>query len=213
VRTTLQGIAAVLGGCQSLHTNSLDEAYALPSEHAVTVALRTQQVIAYESGVTAAPDPFGGSYFLERLTLDAEAGARDYIRRIDEMGGMIPAIEQNFPQSEIASASYAYQQAIESGEKIVVGVNGFTSEKEEPIDLLQIDASAAEKQTGKLAALRARRDNAKVSRSLEALKRTAEGTGNTMPLILDCVRAYATLGEICDAMRQVFGTYQEKSLV
>ncbi len=206
-------MAAVLGGCQSLHTNSLDEAYALPSEHAVTVALRTQQVIAYESGVTAEPDPFGGSYFVERLTLDAEAGARDYIRRIDEMGGMIPAIEANFPQSEIASASYAYQQAIESGEKIVVGVNGFTSEKEEPIELLQIDASAAEKQTRKLAALRARRDNSKVSSSLDALKRAAEGTGNTMPLILDCVRAYATLGEICDAMRQVFGTYQEKSLV
>src|SRR2546423_15061266 len=138
VRTTLQAMAAVLGGAQSLHTNSLDEAYALPSEHAVTIALRTQQVIAYESGVTATPDPLGGSYFLERLTLDMESGARDYIRRIDDMGGMIAAIEQGFPQSEIADASYRYQQAIEAGEKIVVGVNRFQSEENEPIDILQI---------------------------------------------------------------------------
>jgi methylmalonyl-CoA mutase N-terminal domain/subunit len=213
VRTGLQALAAVLGGAQSLHTNSLDEAYALPSEHAVTIALRTQQVIAYESGVTAEPDPFGGSYFVERLTLDAEQGAKDYIRRIDEMGGMIPAIEKNFPQSEIAGASYEYQKAIESGGKIVVGVNGFTSEKEEPIELLQIDQSAQEKQSSKLAALRARRDNARVTRSLDALKRAAGGSVNTMPAILDCVRAYATLGEICEALRQVFGTYQETSLV
>src|SRR6266581_1307976 len=142
VRTTLQAMAAVMGGAQSLHTNSLDEAYALPSEHAVTIALRTQQVIAYESGVTAAPDPLGGSYFLERLTLDTEAAAKEYICRIDQMGGMIPAIEQNFPQREIANASYEYQKAVERGDKIIVGVNAFQSDREEGVEILQIDRVA-----------------------------------------------------------------------
>src|ERR1041385_6123289 len=159
VRTALQALAAVLGGCQSLHTNSLDEAYALPSEHAVTIALRTQQVIAYESGVTAAPDPLGGSYFLERLTLDLEAAAMDYIRRIDDMGGMIGAIEKGFPQTEIANASYKYQRAVEAGEKIQVGVNAFQSD-DQPIEILQIDQAAENHQRQKLAALRARRDAA-----------------------------------------------------
>ncbi len=212
VRTTVQALAAVLGGCQSLHTNSLDEAYALPSEHAVTVALRTQQVIAYESGVTAAPDPFGGSYFLERLTLDVEEGALDYIRRIDEMGGMIPAIEKGFPQREIADASYRYQCAIESGEKTIIGVNAFES-RDEPIEILHVDQTAHEHQTRKLGALRSRRNNALVSSTLDSLKRAAEGDENTMPRILDAVRAYATLGEICNALREVFGSYQEKALV
>ena len=142
VRTSLQAMAAVLGGAQSLHTNSLDEAWALPSEHAVTLALRTQQVIAFESGVTAAPDPFGGSYYLERLTLDLEAGARDYIRRIDEMGGMIAAIERGFPQAEIARASYEYQRKVERGEAVVVGVNRYRVEEEKPIETLRIDQSA-----------------------------------------------------------------------
>src|SRR5579883_23526 len=210
VRTALQALAAVLGGTQSLHTNSLDEAYALPGEHAVTIALRTQQVMAYETDVTAAPDPLGGSYFLERLTLDSEAAARDYIRRIDEMGGMIPAIEQGFPQSEIASASYQYQRAVESGEKVIVGVNAYQA-ADEPIELLQIDQSAQDQQTRKLAALRARRDAGRVRRALDELQRAAEGTENTMPHILEAVRAYATLGEICDALRAVFGTYQETS--
>ncbi len=213
VRTTIQALAAVLGGCQSLHTNSLDEAYALPGEHAVTIALRTQQVIAYESGVTAAPDPLGGSYFLERLTLDSEVAAQDYIRRIDEMGGMIAAIEKNFPQREIANASYQYQQAVERGEKRIVGVNAFASDREEPIEILQIDRGAQVHQAGKLATLRQKRDNMRVRACLDALKRTAEGDGNTMPDILDAVRAYATLGEICEALRAVFGSYQETSLV
>src|SRR5690242_18617187 len=213
VRTTLQGMAAVLGGCQSLHTNSLDEAYALPGEHAVTIALRTQQVIAHESGVIAAPDPMGGSYFLERMTLDMEAAAQDYIRRIDEMGGMIAAIEANFPQREIANASYEYQKAVESRQKIVVGVNAFQSDGEDAIEILQIDQRAQEHQTARLAALREKRDNGRVRASLDALRRAAEGTENTMPSLLDAVRAYATLGEICDALRGVFGSYQETSLV
>jgi len=213
VRTTIQALAAVLGGCQSLHTNSLDEAYALPSEHAVTIALRTQQVIAHESGVIAAADPVGGSYFLERLTLDTERAARDYIRRIDEMGGMIAAIEQNFPQREIANASYEYQRAVEAGDKIIVGVNAFQSDHEDAIEILQIDQLAQAHQARKLAALRATRDNGCVRASLGALRRAAEGTENTMPFILDAVRAYATLGEICDALREVFGSYQETSLV
>ena len=211
-RTSLQAMAAVLGGCQSLHTNSLDEAYALPGEHAVTIALRTQQVLAYESGVTAVPDPFGGSYFLERMTGDSEDAAGDYIRRIDHMGGMIPAIEASVPQREIAAASYAYQQAIESGEKVIVGVNAHRSE-EPPIEILHIDRSAGEHQIRKLEALRDRRDGPRVERALSALKRGAEGAENTMPLILDAVRAYATVGEICDALRQVFGSYTEAALV
>ena len=213
VRTTVQALAAVMGGCQSLHTNSLDEAYALPSEHAVTIALRTQQVLAHESGVTAAPDPLGGSYFIERMTLDSETAAQAYIRQIDEMGGMIAAIEENFPQREIANASYAYQQAVERGEKLIVGVNAFSSDHDEPIQILQIDQNAQVHQAAKLAALRKKRDNGQVRACLDALKRTAEGAGNTMPDILDAVRAYATLGEICDALREIFGSYQETSLV
>jgi methylmalonyl-CoA mutase N-terminal domain/subunit len=208
VRTALQAMAAVLGGAQSLHTNSLDEAYALPSEHAVTLALRTQQVLAYESGVTNTPDPLGGSYFLEKLTLDTEAAARDYMRRIDEMGGMVPAIEAGFPQTEIAAASYRYQCEVESGERTIVGVNRFQSGGE-PIELLQIDETSGNHQRAKLAALRARRDNSQVRQTLDALQRAAEGTENTMPRLLDAVRAYATLGEICDSLRGVFGAYQE----
>ena len=208
VRTALQAMAAVLGGAQSLHTNSLDEAYALPGEQAVTIALRTQQVLAYESGVTRTPDPLGGSYFLEKLTLDTEAATNQYIRRIDEMGGMVPAIEAGFPQSEIATASYRYQCEVESGERTIVGVNRFQSVGQ-PIELLQIDETSARHQREKLAALRARRDNIQVRRTLDALQRAAEGAENTMPRLLDAVRAYATLGEICDSLRAVFGTYQE----
>ncbi|MGB9455445.1 MAG: methylmalonyl-CoA mutase family protein [Bryobacteraceae bacterium] len=208
VRTALQAMAAVLGGAQSLHTNSLDEAYALPSEQAVTLALRTQQVLAYESGVAATPDPLGGSYFVEKLTLETERAAQDYIRRIDGMGGMIAAIEAGFPQREIADASYRYQQEVERGERTIVGVNRFQAE-DLPIELLQIDESAARHQEEKLAALRARRDQGRVRQALDALQRAAEGTENTMPCLLDAVRAYATLGEITDALRAVFGTYQE----
>ncbi|HEY7388015.1 MAG TPA: methylmalonyl-CoA mutase family protein [Bryobacteraceae bacterium] len=210
VRTALQALAAVLGGAQSLHTNSLDEAYALPSEHAVTIALRTQQVLAYESGVTEYPDPLGGSYFLEALTAETERAANDYIRRIDEMGGMIAAIEAGFPQREIAAASYRYQREVEAGERVIVGVNRFQAE-DEPIEVLEIDEGSAAKQCAKLEELRKRRDNGRVCASLDALRRSAEGSENTMPCILDAVRAYATLGEICDALRSVFGSYQEQA--
>jgi methylmalonyl-CoA mutase N-terminal domain/subunit len=208
VRTALQAMAAVLGGAQSLHTNSLDEAYALPGEHAVTIALRTQQVLAYETGVVNAPDPLGGSYFLEKLTLEIEAAANEYIRRIDGMGGMIAAIDAGFPQTEIAQASYRYQREIEQGERVIVGVNRFQSD-DQPIELLQIDETAGRHQQEKLAALRRRRDNGRVQNALDALRRAAEGTENTMPRLLDAVRAYATLGEICEAFRSVFGGYQE----
>jgi methylmalonyl-CoA mutase N-terminal domain/subunit len=213
VRTTVQAMAAVLGGCQSLHTNSLDEAYALPSEHAVTIALRTQQVIAHESGVAAVPDPLGGSYFLEQLTEKVEQGANDYIRRIDEMGGMIDAIERGFPQTEIANASYEFQRSVEQGESVIVGVNKFTEEDSKPIELLQIDASAEKKQVDRLREVKARRNAADVERTLSALKRAAEGTENTMPYILDAVRAYATVGEMCAALRDVFGSYTETSVL
>src|ERR1022692_2856292 len=177
VRTALQAMAAVLGGAQSLHTNSLDEAYALPGEHAVTIALRTQQVLAYESGVAATPDPLGGSYFLEKLTLDTEAAANRYIRQIDDMGGMIAAIEAGFPQTEIASASYRYQCEIESGERTIVGVNRFQG-GDQPIELLQIDEAGGRRQTAKLAALRARRDNGNVQKTLDALRRAAARPGS-----------------------------------
>jgi methylmalonyl-CoA mutase N-terminal domain/subunit len=213
VRTAIQALAAVLGGCQSLHTNSLDEAYALPSEHAVTVALRTQQVIAHETGVAAEPDPLGGSYFLEKLTLDIEAAANDYIRRIDAMGGMIPAIERGFPQGEIAGASYEYQHSVEQGESVIVGVNKFTDNGEQPIEVLQISEAAAQRQLERLGQVRSRRSATEVATTLAALRRAAEGTENTMPYILDCVRAYATVGEICGALKDVFGGYTEASAV
>jgi len=213
VRTAIQAMAAVLGGTQSLHTNSLDEAYALPSEHAVTIALRTQQVIAYESRVTAVPDPFGGSYFVESLTAEVESRANEYIRRIDDMGGMIPAIERGYPQTEIANASFEYQHSIETGEQKIVGVNAFVEKNEDPIELLQIDESAGKHQLEKLATLKSRRESAKVRQSLDALRRAAESKENTMPFILDAVRAYATLGEICDTFREVFGTYTETTVL
>jgi methylmalonyl-CoA mutase N-terminal domain/subunit len=210
MRTAWQAMAAVLGGAQSLHTNSLDEAYALPSEQAVTIALRTQQILAHETGVANTADPLGGSYFVEKLTLETESGANDYIRRIDAMGGMIPAIEAGFPQREIASASYRYQREVESGERIIVGANRFQSE-DHPIEVLQIDEEASEVQEGKLRRLRQRRNNTAVQRSLHALSHAAEGKTSLMPPILDAVRSYATLGEICDSLRRVFGTYTETS--
>ncbi len=209
VRTTIQALAAVLGGTQSLHTNSLDEAYALPSEHAVTIALRTQQIIAYESGVPSVPDPLAGSYFIEHLTQEMERRANDYIRRIDEMGGMIPAIERGFPQTEIANASYEYQHTIETGEQKIVGVNAFVEKNEDPIELLRMDESSQQHQLEKLAKLKKRRSNEAVVVALDALRRAAEGAENTMPYILDAVRAYATLGEICDTFRETFGPYTE----
>lgn len=213
IRTAVQAMAAVLGGTQSLHTNSLDEAFALPSEHAVTLALRTQQVIAYESGVTAVPDPLGGSYYLEWLTNEVERQAWDYIHKIDAMGGMIPAIEQNFPQREIADASFRFQKQVEEGEAVIVGVNRFQSEEEEHIDLLQIDETAARRQCEKLAALRARRDAKRVAECLEALQIAAREDRNTMPLLIDAVKAYVTVGEICEAFRGVYGAWTETSVI
>jgi methylmalonyl-CoA mutase N-terminal domain/subunit len=216
VRTSLQAMAAVLGGCQSLHTNSLDEAWALPSEHAATVALRTQQVIAFESGVAAVPDPFGGSEYLEQKTCELESGARGYIGRIDGMGGMIAAIERGFPQSEIARASYEFQHEIEAGKAVVVGVNAYRVDEEKPLRTLRIDRSAQDIQTAKLREVRKTRNNEEVERSLHALRRIAgsgteaAGSPNLMPSMLDAVRCYATLGEICGALREVFGTWEER---
>jgi methylmalonyl-CoA mutase N-terminal domain/subunit len=209
VRTALQGLAAVLGGTQSLHTNSLDEAYALPSQEAATIALRTQQIIAHESGVPSVVDPLGGSYFVESLTTQMQSRANDYIRRIDDMGGMIAAIERGYPQSEIANASYQYQTEVETGERKIVGVNAFQAEQEAPIELLQMDDSASNLLRDRLAKVRAERDSLRVAGALAALRRCAEGSGNTMPYILEAVRAYATVGEICDVFREVFGIHTE----
>jgi methylmalonyl-CoA mutase N-terminal domain/subunit len=213
VRTALQALAAVLGGTQSLHTNSLDEALALPTAEAATLALRTQQIIAHESGVASLVDPLGGSYFVEKLTLDMEREARDYFDIIDRMGGMVEAIEQGFPQKEIAEASYRFQQSVEKREKIIVGVNDFVQEDEEPIPILYIDETTANRQLARLDELRRTRDAARVRRALDLLKETARGTGNTMHPLLDCVRAYATVGEMCDALREVWGEYEEEPLI
>ncbi len=213
VRTSLQALAAVLGGAQSLHTNSLDEAYALPSEHAVTIALRTQQVIAFESGVADVPDPLGGSECLERLTSDLEAAALAYIQKIDAMGGMIAAVENGFPQREIANASYAWQHKVETRDQVIVGVNRFESKEESPIETLQISQAAERQQRRKLDDLRARRDSAAAFRALDCLREAAACSQNTMPSILQAVRAYATLGEICAALRDVFGVYREQSVI
>jgi methylmalonyl-CoA mutase, N-terminal domain len=211
VRTTLQALAAVLGGTQSLHTNSLDEAWALPTEEAVTLALRTQQVLAHESGVTHTADPLGGSYFLEKLTLDTERACYDYFHKIDSMGGMVPAIERGYPQKEIHDAAYAYQQAVERKEKIIVGVNDFLTEENRPIEILTIDETVARRQREKLEQLRHQRDNPRVLSTLEALTSAATTDTNLMPYILKCVRAYATVGEMCDVLRKVFGTYEESA--
>jgi methylmalonyl-CoA mutase N-terminal domain/subunit len=213
VRTALQALAAVLGGTNSLHTNSLDEALALPTKETATIALRTQQIIAHESGVTNAVDPLGGSYFVEKLTREMEEGALKYWDTIDRMGGMVEAIELGYPQKEIAEASYQFQQAVERREKIIVGVNDFVQEDEDPIEILYIDGTAAERQLERLAALKKSRDNDQVRRTLDALRETARGTGNTMPAILDCVRAYATVGEMCDALREVWGEYEEVPII
>ena len=211
VRTAIQALAAVMGGTQSLHTNSLDEAWALPTEFAATLALRTQQIIAYESGVTNTVDPLGGSYFVESLTNEVEQGAREYIRKIDALGGMVAAIERSYPQREIAEASYRYQQAVDRKEKIVVGVNEYVTE-EQPIEVLQIDENVALRQEGRLRRLRAERSSEEVHRRLDRLRSAAEGTENLMPHIYEAVKAYATLGEICDALRTVFGAYEEVAI-
>ena len=213
VRTALQALAAVLGGTQSLHTNSLDEALALPTQAAATLALRTQQIIAHETGVADIVDPLGGSYMVERLTRDIEDEALEYFAAIDRMGGMVEAIERGYPQKEIAESSYTFQQAVEAREKIIVGVNDFVAEGEPPISILYIDEKAEEQQLARLASVRQRRDQAAVDRALDALRDAAAGTANTMPRILDAVRAYATVGEMCDALRQVWGEYVEQPII
>jgi methylmalonyl-CoA mutase N-terminal domain/subunit len=212
VRVALQGLAAVLGGAQSLHTNSLDETFALPTEKAVTIALRTQQIIAHESGVANTIDPLGGSYFLETLTHEMEVAAADYCERIDAMGGMVRAIERGYPQREIQESSYQFSKAVERKEKIIVGVNEFVTEEQAPMDVLIIDDAVQQRQCARLKKLRAEREGARVERNLSALKRAAEGTENLMPHILDCVRSYGTLGEISDALRAVWGEYREPSI-
>ena len=220
-RVAIQALAAVLGGTQSLHTDSYDEALALPTEEAVRIALRTQQIIAYESGVAQTVDPLGGSYFVERMTLDMERGAFDYFDKLDAMGGMVRAIEKGYPQKEIAEASYQFQRATEAKEKITVGANEFVVDEPAP-NILYIDESVSRHQSEKLAKLRARRSNDEVRRRLDALKKAAaqepqtptEGKispVNTMPFIVDAVKAYATVGEICDALREVYGTYEEST--
>ena len=213
VRTALQAMAAVLGGSQSLHTNSLDEALALPTEDAATLALRTQQIIAHETGVTSVVDPLGGSYCVEKLTSDLEEEALAYFDTIDRMGGMVAAIEKGYPQREIAESAYEFQQSVEQRNKIIVGVNEFVTDTEEPVGILYIDETAAGRQLDRLSRLRQTRDNARVRAALEALKEGARGSANTMPLLVDAVRAYATVGEMCDALREVWGEYEETPII
>ena len=210
-RVAIQALAGVLGGTQSLHTNSLDETLALPSEHAATIALRTQQIIAHETGVTNTVDPLAGSYFVEKLTSEMEAGALEYIRKIDEMGGMVEAIDLGFPQKEIHESAYEFQRAMERGEKLVVGVNAYTDVSDENVQppMLVIDHTTAELQSRRLADLRATRDQDRVTQALDLLENGAAEGRNTMPLLIDCVRSYCTLGEMCDALKEVYGEYQE----
>jgi methylmalonyl-CoA mutase, N-terminal domain len=207
VRVAFQALSAVLGGTQSLHTNSMDEALALPSQEAVQIALRTQQLIAYETGVTETVDPLAGSYYIEHLTDTIESQAADYIRRIDELGGAASAIEQGFVQREIQESAYKYQKAVELGERIVVGLNKFQVQEPKPTGLLRVDPAVREQQMKKLQRLKEKRDNGAVQASLAGLKKAAQGEDNLLPLILQAVRAYATLGEICDTLREVFGEY------
>ena len=213
VRTALQALSAVLGGTNSLHTNSLDEALALPTEDAATLALRTQQIIALESGVADVVDPLGGSYFLETLTSDLEREALQYFDRIDAMGGMVAAIERGFPQREIADSAYRFQQAVERREQIIVGVNEYVATDEPPFEILYIDESAGEQQLARMADVKGRRDARQVGRALEAMGRAAAGSDNLMPPILDAVRAYATLGEMCDVLREVWGEWTEEAVI
>jgi methylmalonyl-CoA mutase, N-terminal domain len=213
VRVALQALAAVLGGCQSLHANALDEALALPTEESALLALRTQQIIAQETGVVNTVDPVGGSYAIEKLTSEIEAGAEEYISKIDAMGGVLRAIETGYVQLEVQKAAYEYQRAVESGEQVVVGVNRFQAEEELGIPTLRIDADIERAQVARLNALRARRDTAKAKTALGEVERRAHGSENLMPSILDAVEAYATVGEISDALRRAFGEYQESVVI
>ena len=209
VRTAIEALAAVLGGTQSLHTNSFDEALALPSEHAVRLALRTQQVIAHETGVVNTVDPLGGSYYLEHLTGELERQAYDYFDRIERLGGVIAAIEQNFQQREIAEASFRYQGEVERGERVVVGVNRYEVDDDPSVEILRIDPALERKQVDRVQGVRGRRDGAAVEKALARLRADAQTAANLMPAIMDCSRAYATLGEMCDTLREVWGTWRE----
>ncbi len=212
VRTTVQALAAVLGGTQSLHTNALDETLALPTEENARIALRTQQILAHESGVINTIDPLGGSYFVEEMTRRMVDGTFEYFRQIDELGGMVEAIEAGYPQREIMDAAFRYQRALETGEKKMVGVNDFVLEEEEPLETLYISDDLAVEQVAQLSRTRESRDAGAVGRTLDALKKGAAAEENTMPLILDCVRAYCSVGEISDALRDVYGAYEEPAV-
>jgi methylmalonyl-CoA mutase N-terminal domain/subunit len=213
VRVALQALSAVLGGTQSLHTNSMDEALALPSEQAVTIALRTQQIIAEESGVTNTVDPLGGSFFVEAQTDRIEKQAYDYFRRIEDLGGVIPAIEKGFFQGEIAEAAYRYQREIDLGDRRIVGVNAYAEDKPLNVPILKMDPDGYERQVDRLNEVRKTRDNGRVGQTLDRLRIACEGTENTMPHIMECVHAYATLGEIVGVMKMVFGEYQESTVI
>jgi methylmalonyl-CoA mutase N-terminal domain/subunit len=213
VRVTLQALAAVLGGCQSLHTNSFDEALALPSEQAVQVALRTQQIIAHESGVTDTVDPLGGAYYLEWLTNQIEERAMRYITEVDRMGGALKAIEKGYIQREIAQSAYNYQRAVDSGEQVIVGVNEFASEEKSDTETLEIGAEVEKKQVARLAKLKRERDNERVGQVLDKVRDIARSDENIMPVLIEAVKAYATIGEISNALRDVFGEYREPGLV
>jgi methylmalonyl-CoA mutase N-terminal domain/subunit len=213
VRVAIQALAAVLGGTQSLHTNSLDEALALPSEHAVTIALRTQQIIAEESGVTNTVDPLGGSFFVEAMTDRIEKQAYDYFRRVEELGGVIPAIEKGFFQGEISDAAYRYQREIDTGVRKIVGVNAYAEKQPLRIPLLEMDPAGYERQVKRLEEVRKTRDNGRVGQMLDRLRIALEGTENTMPHIMEAVHAYATLGEIIQVMKEAFGVYEEPTMI
>jgi methylmalonyl-CoA mutase N-terminal domain/subunit len=213
VRVTLQALAAVLGGTQSLHTNSMDEALALPTERAVQVALRTQQIIAHESGVADTIDPLAGSYVVEHLTDEIEQRAAGYLQKIDDMGGALAAIERGYIQSEIANAAYAYQRAVDRGEQVVVGVNAFRVEEEQHLERLKVDPAIEEQQRLKLADLRARRDNGRVAELRARLETAARGDESLMPLFIECAENWVTLGEICSTLRQVFGEYKPSVII
>jgi len=212
IRTTMEALAAILGGTQSLHTNSLDEVYAVPTEMAATIALRTQQVIAEETGVTNTIDPLGGSYFLEALTSKMEEEGLKYIHKIDELGGIVRAIELGYPQQEIANAAYAYQKQVERKEKIVVGVNKYQGDEEKPLEYLKIDPEVEERQIGRLKEVKRARNNARVQACLGDLKKVSQGSENLMPHILAAVKEYASLQEVCDVFREVFGTYRDPGM-
>jgi len=210
VRTAVEALAAVLGGCQSLHTNSFDEALALPTEHAVKIALRTQQVLAHETGVVNSIDPLGGSYLLEELTNRLEEEAYDYFRRIREFGGVVEAIKENFFQREIAEASFRFQSEVEAGKRVIVGVNRYEENEDAAVDLLHIDPALERMQIERVRALRARRDSTAVESALAALKRdAATDDKNLMPAIVEASHAYGTMGEMCDALREVWGMWRE----